>query len=224
VMAARLAEDCAQELGTPEWLGLAAWTRGHAVGAQGRRHQYGLSVRMIDQLSAHLNDSNALQAAGMLHLNAALAAAAQSDPDATHQHLAEAATLADRLPPQRENFGYLYFGPDNVGIWRVSLGTELGEGPKVAERARNVHPETLPAKARQGMFWADLGRALVTERTTREQGLQALLTAESIAPQLIRNNVFVREAVSGLLRTARRDAGGRHLRGLAWRIGVAPVG
>ncbi|MGH3769880.1 MAG: hypothetical protein ACRDRW_00525 [Pseudonocardiaceae bacterium] len=33
-----------------------------------------------------------------------------------------------------------------------------------------------------------------------------------------------REAVADLLRRARRDAGGRELRGLAWRMGVAPVG
>jgi hypothetical protein len=46
---------------------------------------------------------------------------------------------------------------------------------------------------------------------------------EAIAPQRIRNNVFVRETVADLLRQARRDVGGRELRGLAWRM-VAPRG
>jgi hypothetical protein len=32
----------------------------------------------------------------------------------------------------------------------------------------------------------------------------------------------VREAVADHLRAARRDAGGRNLRGLAWRLGIAP--
>jgi hypothetical protein len=45
---------------------------------------------------------------------------------------------------------------------------------------------------------------------------------EHLAPQLIRNDVLVRETVTGLLRQARCDAGGRELRGLAWRMGVAP--
>jgi hypothetical protein len=223
-MAARLAEQCAQELGSPKWLGFAAWLRGDAGGSQGRPYQYALSVRGIDQLGGHLDDPDTLQASGMLHLNAALAAAAQSDGDTATSHLSEAEVLARRLPERRENFGYLYFGADNVGIWRVSLATELGWGPKVAELARGVRPDALPAKARQAAFWADLGRALVTEKSTWERGIQALLTAESIAPLWVRNNVFVREAVADLLRQARRDAGGRELRGLAWRMGIAPIG
>jgi hypothetical protein len=51
-----------------------------------------------------------------------------------------------------------------------------------------------------------------------------LLRAETLAPQLVRNNVFVRESVADLLAKARRDAGGRELRGLAWRLGIAPTG
>jgi hypothetical protein len=109
-------------------------------------------------------------------------------------------------------------------LWRVSLATELGEGGKVAELARGGHPEAIPLKPWQATFYADLGRALVAERQTRDKGLQAMVKAEHIAPQLVRNNVFVREAVANLLATARRDAGGRELRGLAWRMGVAPKG
>jgi hypothetical protein len=45
-----------------------------------------------------------------------------------------------------------------------------------------------------------------------------------LAPQQVRNNVFAREAVTGLLASSRREAGGRELRGLAWRMGVAPTG
>jgi transcriptional regulator with XRE-family HTH domain len=224
VVASRQAEACAQELDTPEWLGFSAWLRGHSTGSQGRQQQYAMSIRAIDQMAGHLDEPNVLQAAGMLHLNAALASAARADADAAEMHLDEAADLAARLPDERENFGFLHFGPDNVGVWRVSLATELGAGPKVAELARGVRPETLPAKARQGMFWGDLGRALVTDRRTREQGLAALAKAERIAPQRIRNNVFVREAVAHLLRQARRDEGGRELRGLAYRMGVTPTG
>ncbi|MBB5159098.1 helix-turn-helix domain-containing protein [Saccharopolyspora phatthalungensis] len=224
VMAARLAENCAQELDRPEWLGFTTWLRGHTAGSHSRTHQYGVSVGGIDALASHLDCSNALQAAGMLHLNAALAAAAQSDADTTRDHLREATELASRLPERHDNFGYLHFSPDNVGIWRVSLGTELGEGAKVAEIARHVRPEAVPAKARRAMFYADLGRALASEKRTREQGIRALIKAESIAPQRIRNNIFVRETVADLLRQARRDAGGRDLRGLAWRMGVVPTG
>ncbi|MGH3720152.1 MAG: hypothetical protein ACRDRI_15175 [Pseudonocardiaceae bacterium] len=68
-----------------------------------------------------------------------------------------------------------------------------------------------------------VGRALVAERKTREEGLRVLLRAERLAPQLVRNDLFVQEAVGDLLRQSRRDAGGRELRGLAWRMGVAPI-
>ncbi|WP_075739623.1 MULTISPECIES: helix-turn-helix domain-containing protein [Actinoalloteichus] len=221
ILAARLAEGCARELGRPEWTAFASWLRSHAAGSLGRARQYEMSVRAVDAVV--VRDANAVQISGMLHLNAALAAAAQQKADVVSTHLDEAAALAGRLPEGAENFGFLYFGSDNVGIWRVSLMTELGAGGKVAELARGVHPAALPARARQCMYWTDLGRALITERATRDEGIRALRRAEEIAPQRVRNNPFVREAVSGLLRSSRSEAGRRELRGLAWRMGVAPT-
>jgi transcriptional regulator with XRE-family HTH domain len=223
VVAARLAQQCAEELASPEWLGFSVWLRGHAAGSQGRAHQLTTSVRGIDRL-AGIDGPNILQAAGMLHLNAALAAATMRDRETTRTHLDEAAALAAHLPEKRENFAFLHFGPANVGVWRVSLATELGEGGKVAELARAVNPNELHAKARRAMYWTDLGRSMLTERSTVDKGIQALVTAESIAPQRVRNNVFAREAIASLLRRAQRDAAGRELRGLAWRMGVAPTG
>ncbi len=87
-----------------------------------------------------------------------------------------------------------------------------------------MHPELLPATVYQAGFWSDVGRALVAEKKTRDKGVRVLVRAERLAPQVVRHDVFVREAVTGLLHKARRDAGGRELRGLAWRLGVAPVG
>jgi transcriptional regulator with XRE-family HTH domain len=223
VVAARLAQQCAEELDAPEWLAFSVWLRGHAAGSQGRTHQLTASVRGVDRL-AGIDGPDVIQAAGMLHLNAALAAATLRDGDTAMTHLDEAAALAAYLPEQRKNFAFLHFGPANVGVWRVSLATELGEGGKVVELARAVNPNELPAKARRAMYWTDLGRSLVAERATMDEGIRALVTAESIAPLRVRNNVFAREAVADLLRRAQRDAGGRELRGLAWRMGVAPTG
>ncbi|NUT49464.1 MAG: helix-turn-helix transcriptional regulator [Saccharothrix sp.] len=223
VIAARLAQQCAEELDVPEWLAFAVWLRGTASGAQGSAHQLSASVRGIDRL-AGIDGPNVRQAAGMLHLNAALAAVTLRDDDTARTHLDEAAELAAHLPEKRENFAYLHFGTANVGVWRVSLGTELGEGGKVAEVARTINLNELHWKARRAMYWADLGRSMLADRSTVDKGIEALVKAESIAPQRIRNNVFVREAVADVLRRARRDAGGRELRGLAWRMGVAPTG
>lgn len=185
MIAARLAQQCAEELDNPEWIGFAAFIRGYAGGALDRPHQYRHAVRAIDQLQPSLDDDRVIQAAGALHLNAALFCAAQRDADRARDHVKEAADLAHRLPMQREhreNFGWLYFAPENVGVWRVSLGTELGEGAKVAEYARTVRPHMIEGKARRAAFLADVGRALAGERATRDQGIERSLTRKLSLP------------------------------------------
>lgn len=86
-----------------------------------------------------------------------------------------------------------------------------------------MRPKALP-KRRQIEFWAKLGRALVAEKNTRDPGVRVLVHAEGLAPDRVRTDAMVRETVTGLFRRARRDAGGRELRGLAWRRGIAPAG
>nr|CEL13962.1 Putative transcriptional regulator [Kibdelosporangium sp. MJ126-NF4] len=224
LLAARLAQQCAEALDEPAWHGYAAWLRGDATGQISRAQQYARSVAVADDLTRSLDELDVIQAYGMLHLSAALAAAAQADHDTSNTHLAEAEAVANRLDDEVGSFARLWFGRTNVAIWKVTLATEFGEGGRVAELARDVHPEVIPAPARQASFYCDYGRSLVAERATHDEGLTALLRAEKLAPQWTRNDMFVREAVGDLLRQARRDSGDRELRGLAWRMGVAPLG
>ncbi len=143
--------------------------------------------------------------------------------DVVADHLGEAQAIADTLPADgadKHGFGSLYFGTDNVGIWRVSIAVESGDPGRARELARQVRPSQVPSAARQAMFWADLGRGMAMERTTRDEAVAALLRAEQIAPQRIRPNPFVRETVTDLMRRARREAIGRELRGMAYRMGV----
>jgi hypothetical protein len=161
----------------------------------------------------------ARQVYGMLHLNAAMAAAALQRPDVAEQHLDEAEDTT-RATEGSDYFAHLWFGPTNVGIWRVAVATEVGESGKVIELASKVNPQRVPSVARQAMFHADVGRALARERKTRGHAIVALHRAEQAAPLLIRSNPYVRETVTDLLRRARRDAGGRELRGLAYRMGI----
>lgn len=223
-IAARMAQQCADELDIPEWRGYTAWLRGDATGQLSRQQQYARSVRVSDELSPFLDDPNVVQAYGMLHLSAALAAAAQQDKETATTHLREAESVAGRLDDEVGSFARLWFGQTNIGIWKVTLATEFGDTGQVSELASTVHPEQIPSPSRQAEFWGDVGRVLMSERSTRERGMTALLTAEKLAPQRIRNDVFIREAVADQIRAARREAGGRELRGLAWRLGVAPTG
>ncbi len=223
-LAVRHARLVAEELEDPAWLGLTTWLRASIVGSAGRRaRMLDLSMQGADALAGHLDDPRCQQMHGMLHLNAALASASMRRRDDAAAHLGEASGIADALPegPDKRGFGSLYFGPNNVGIWRVSLAVELGEPGRAREFARQVRLSEVPSAARQATYWADLGRGMATERATRDEAVTALLRAENIAPQLIRMNPFVRETVTDLMQRARRDAGGRELRGLAYRMGIA---
>jgi transcriptional regulator with XRE-family HTH domain len=222
LMAAKVAQRCADELERPEWRGYTTWLRGVTTGSLNRDRQYGRAVVMADTLVPYLDSPDVVQAYGQLHLSAALAAAAERDRDTAMTHLDEAGAIADRLDGEVGTFAKIWFGRTNVGIWRVTVGVELGEGARVVEVARNVNIDAIPSPARQSVFYANLGRALLADQRTRDKGLGILLRAESLAPQHIRGDLFVREAVASELRRARRNAGGRDLRGLAYRMGIAP--
>jgi hypothetical protein len=223
-LAARMVQQCAQALEDPVWVGYAAYLRGEATGWLDRAAHYHRSVAAAQALTSHLNDSEALQACGMLHLSAALAAATRADPDTTATHLAEASALAARLGTEVGTWAHLWFGTINVGIWTTSLALELGEPERAVQAAKAVHPEVLPSTARQAVFWAELGRALITHKRTRQEGVRLLRHAEQLAPQRIYHDLFVRETVAHLLRQAQREADGRDLRGLARRLGTTPTG
>ncbi|MBF6464435.1 helix-turn-helix transcriptional regulator [Nocardia beijingensis] len=222
LVAAKAAQECAATLESPAWSGFTVWLRGDATGGLSRPEQYRRAVRCIDELSPHLNDMDVLQTSGMLHLSAALASAVQGDRSTAETHLGEATALAGRMETETGAFGRMWFGASNVGIWRACIGMEFGDGVKVAEDARKVNVDSIPSKSRQAEFYMEVGRALLTEPTRREQGIHVLLRAEHLAPQRVHADVLAREAVADVLRAARRDAGGRELRGLAWRLGIAP--
>ena len=219
-VAAFRAQQVAEELDDPAWLGLAAWLRAFTVDGKGRPRMLAISLRGANELEPHLDDPRARQMYGALHLNAALASAAMRRGGDSADHLNEAAAMAERVSGGGRGFGDLYFGPDNVGIWRLSIAVEQGEVGRAREIARLVDPSRVPSAARQAMFWADLGRGMAQQRSTRDAAVGALVRAEKIAPQRIRPNPFVRETIADLMRRTQRDAVGRDLRGMAYRMGI----
>jgi transcriptional regulator with XRE-family HTH domain len=209
--------QAADELDDPMWTTYAAYQRAQLLSGANRPRQYQLAVEVAEAPGGRT------ETRGLAHLTAALASAAQGHEEAARTHLGEAAELAELIDADVSPWAQTNFGRTNVGIWQVTIGLELGMGARVAEIAATVRPGGV-SQSRQAAFWMDLGRGLLTERKTRDRGLAALLKAERMAPQKVRNNVFVREAVADLIGSARRDAGGRELRGLAYRMGAAPTG
>lgn len=219
-LAADRMRQVAAELDDPVWNAVSQWGRAHFLSGTNRGRQYELAVAVADQAPM-----DHVETRGMANLTAALAAAAQGRADVAETHLTEAAAIAELVEPDTSPWpsGVMQFGRTNVGIFRVAIGVELGQGARVAEYASTVRTETI-SRGRQASFWVDYGRGLLVERKTRQDGLTALLRAEQLAPQQVRNNVWAREAVTGLLSAELRAAGGRELRGLAWRMGIAPTG
>lgn len=203
--------------GDPVWGAVAGFVRSHAtVGLQARERGLLLAEQSAELLQPDAGDAG--QAYGMLHLSAALQSAVTGNPSGARDHLAEASDTASRTG--NGTFAGLNFGPLNVSVWRVALALELGEPGRVVELARGVDVSAIPSAGRQATFYGDVGRGLAAIRGREEQAVEALRRAETLAPYRIRTNPFVREAVTELMRRARREAGGRELRGIAYRMGL----
>lgn len=220
-VAAMHARAVAAELDSPAHTALAELLRAQAVSSPARARSMALAARAADRVAPCVGaDPGAAEMYGMLHLTCALNAAALRRPDESAEHQAEAADVAARVG-DGTNFGHQSFGVPNVGFWRVTLAVERGEGAKVRELARDIDPTAVRSATRRAGFYSDLGRGLATERAHRQDAVAALRTAERLAPQRVRTNPFVREIVTDLMRRARRDAIGRELRGMAYRMGLA---
>lgn len=206
-----------QSLGDPTWGGVADFVRAHAVvGLNARKRGLALAERAADTLPA--DEHAAGQVHGMLHLSAALNSAVTGEADQARAHLDEAADIAARTGDG--DFAGLHFGPRNVGVWHVSVALELGEAGRVPEIARGIDVAVIPSAGRQASFYADVGRGYAATRAV-DRAVEAFRRAEQLAPERTRSSPWVREAVSDLMRRAHRDAGGRELRGLAYRMGLA---
>lgn len=225
-VAALRIRDVAHMLAGPEWVGLAAYARAQAIGSGARERAGHLAVKAANDIAGELDQPEVAEVYGMLHLMAALANTTQGKFDTALDHVNEAEDIARRPGVGNAATGgwmHMWFGAGNVGYWRTMLAVERGEGGRAVEIANAIDPATRPqAKSRTAMWLIDIGRAHAMEgRANREPAVQRFLDAENIAPQLTRSNPWVREAVTDLLSRARRDAGGRELRGLAHRVGIA---
>jgi hypothetical protein len=220
-IAAMHARAVAAQLDSPAHSALAEFLRAQAVSSPARPRSLALAARAPDRVAPCVgSDPGAAEIYGMLHLTCALNAAALRRPAESADHQAEAADVAARVR-SGINFGHQGFGLVNYGFWEVHLAVERGEGGKVRELARGIDTTGVTSASRRAAFYTDLGRGLATERAYRHEAVAALRTAERLAPQRVRANPFAREIVIDLMRRARRDAVGRELRGMAYRMGLA---
>ncbi|MGI5285219.1 helix-turn-helix domain-containing protein [Nonomuraea polychroma] len=224
-LAARRAWEAAGGLDAPVEKGKAAFVSVLTMPKVGSVGSWARSLtaaeRAADALAPHVSGPVGIHVLGMITLTASLAAAAVNNHSAAAHWLDEADELARRVQDQPSS-AWMQFSATNVGVWRVGVGVESGvSGRAVAELAQRVDETKLaPVGSRRASFLADVGRGLARERATRDLAVRYLRRAESVAPQRIRNDARVREAVAVLLQQATSSAGGRELRGMAARMGV----
>jgi transcriptional regulator with XRE-family HTH domain len=204
--------------GEPEWLGMAEFAIVHTLPSENRALPLKRALHAIDLLEHSAGHPRAGQVHGMLHLSAAMLSAVNGDGGRSRDHLREASSLAARLG--EGNFGELWFGPTNVGIWHLGILAELNEGA-AALTLPKPEVSVIGSLNRRATMYADLGRCLAQTRKHDPQARAALLRAEEIAPQRVRLSPLVRETVGSMLRRARRSAGGAELQALAARLDSA---
>jgi transcriptional regulator with XRE-family HTH domain len=204
----------------PGWIAAAAFTTGHAlISAGATARAYAVTSTAADtasRLDGVVGRAPVAGVQGALLLASSFAAAATGRAGEAVQRLDAAAHLAATTGDLGKDA--MMFGPTNVGIHRVSVAVESGEGGKVVELGKDVRPEAIDSPIRVASYLTDMARGLATVRGQDQNATGALRRAERIAPQRVGSNVFVRELVPVLLRQARRHEDRRWLHSLEARV------
>lgn len=219
-IAAMRALEVAGILDDPVSRGKAASLRIHTMPTTSWRARLSAAEAAANALQPHVHDST-VPVLGMLTLVAALSATVAANPSSADHWLDESADLAARIPDTpADNWGA--FSSTNVGVWRIALAVERGEGGRtMLELAGGVDESRLVGRrGRHAAYLSDVGRGLARDPSTRDQAIQWLRRAESVAPHKVRNDNRVRETVAVMMEQSRAAAASRELRGMAARIGL----
>ncbi|MGP4049656.1 helix-turn-helix domain-containing protein [Streptomyces sp. 2A115] len=154
---------------------------------------------------------------GAMNLVLAVINAREGNRPQTHTHLSRAGELATRLGEDRNDFD-TEFGPTNVKLHSVSTAVELGDAGLALETAAEVDASGLSTE-RQSRFLLDVARAHAQRRHVGE-ATAALLEAETLAPEQIRDHHSAREVIRDLIQLSGRRVP-ETLRDLADRCGVS---
>ena len=216
-LGAERCRDAAEATGDPVLRGYASYARAGAANACGS-YERGLALaeRAVDDLRSHAGRPGGTEVLGSLMLICAYAGRGGRRLDDSRAWASEAADLAGRTG-ETTTMG-MFFGPTNVGIWRIGIEADGGDPGYAARIARDTDPAVIPAGFRQVFYYADTARALARLRGRDREAVRFLLTAERIAPQHVHTSAMARETTRALLERSRREAGGTELRGLSDRM------
>jgi transcriptional regulator with XRE-family HTH domain len=219
-MAAQRQQAAAIEAGDPlsrgaaDWDLIGVWLH---TGALEEARAHGQAA--VEVLAPHVNGDRELYALwGALHLRIAIAASRLWDRRTAEHHLAQARDIAGQTGDV--NVAQSMFGPVNAAIHGAEIALELGDPRAVLERAEGLEHDVaaLPSIERQSHYWTTRAHGEAMSRHDG-QALKALMRADHLAPEHVRNRPLTRELVADLLDRARRKIP-HELRTLAIRMGV----
>ncbi len=217
-IAAERAAEAAALVGDPVMMAAAEFTRAHSRRSVG--HGMARAAAAADRMPERLveTDPRAQEVYGMLRLTAALAAQIRGDQVEVRTQEGEAARVAELIGERAD--AWEYFGPANVGVWRTTLAVEAGEPARALEHAAEVDVSKLK-RSRRAALLLDAARAHhQMGRGHDRQAVAALRQAEQLASVRMRASPWARDLVEVMLAHSVREAGGRELRGLAYRMGL----
>lgn len=210
----------AQRVGSPELLTAAAWDLcGVWLHNASLPDAKATAAAALDQLDPLVGtaDPTILSLWGAMHLRAAVAASRLWSKQDADQHLAEAERIAAALPADGNVF-QTQFNTVNVHIHAVEISLELGHPRDVVSRAEAIAVSEIASGERQSHYWVctATGHAMNNQH---DKAIEALLHADRIAPQHVRNRPQVRNLVEDL-RSSGKHSKGREVRALAGRMGL----
>lgn len=225
--AAQAAESAAKRIDSRQGIASGAYVRSQVLLARPESLKAALdcAVHTAAQVGPDATTTPEIQTVGMLHLQASLVTATMGA--SPHDHLAQAAEYAAQLDRSTVDdpttiVGNVSFGSANVALWNMTVAMEEGSPERVLDLAHRLDPRSLPTVGRAAQYFVEVGRAAAA-RDDHTMSLDALLRAERIAPQQVRNMDTVQELVGHMMIKAGRDLVTGELGKLASRVGAVAL-
>ncbi|TCO53505.1 helix-turn-helix transcriptional regulator [Actinocrispum wychmicini] len=166
--------------------------------------RYEPAMRLVESGAGYLEsaisgDNAALSVYGTLFLVGSMAAARFGDGSKSADYLNEAGDAAQRLGGNANHL-WTAFGPTNVAIHRVNTAVELGDFQTVLDSGLILNIDAVPTE-RRARYLLDVARTY-SMIGNQEDALGAMITAERIAPEQVRQHYLSRKVVAALVRSS----------------------
>jgi hypothetical protein len=210
----------AQQVGSPQLIAASAWDLcGVWLHETSLEPAKDVALAALDRIEEHVADggTHILSLWGALHLRAAIAYSRLWRKEDAESHLAEAEQIARALPADGNVF-QTQFNLVNTRIHAVEVSLELGRPRDVASQSETVAVGEIGSLERQAHYWTCTAAGLAMNRK-ENQAVEALLRADRIAPQHVRNRPLVRNLVRDLL-SSTGHSHAREVKALAGRMAL----